>query len=142
MPDSSDHSLNLMKLFVFRLFGWSISLFSKHNERCERQYRHEPPPAFALHRQGSPSFQVQTLFVLLKPLSRSLNICMYLYIYKIHVRVHIQVHIRIRSHISISVKNLYIYLHVVTDTTTFEMELCGHKQATAQAHVRPHAVCD
>ena len=29
---------------------------------------------------------------------------------------------------------------VVTDTTTFELELRGHKQATAQAHVRPHCV--
>ena len=61
-----------------RLFGWSIALFSKHNERCERQYRHERPTAFALLRQGSPIFQVQTLFVLLKPLSRTQNIYRYL----------------------------------------------------------------
>ena len=31
---------------------------------------------------------------------------------------------------------------IIKDTTTFEMELCGHNQATAQAHVRPHGVCD
>ena len=35
---------------------------------------------------------------------------------------------------------IYIYKHVVTDTTTFEVELCGHKQATAHAHVQPHCV--
>ena len=40
-----------------RLSGWSIALFSQHNERCERQYRNEPPPAFSLLRQGSPSFK-------------------------------------------------------------------------------------
>ena len=28
----------------------------------------------------------------------------------------------------------------VTNTTTFVMELCGHKQSTAHAHVRPHCV--
>ena len=31
---------------------------------------------------------------------------------------------------------------IVKDATTFELELCGCKQATAQAHVRPHGVCD
>ena len=31
---------------------------------------------------------------------------------------------------------------VVTDTTTFELELCGCKQATAHAHGQPHGVCD
>ena len=30
---------------------------------------------------------------------------------------------------------------MVKDVTTFEMQLCGYKQATAQAHVRPHCVC-
>ena len=35
-------------------------------------------------------------------------------------------------------KNIYIYLHmsswIVTEATTFEMELRGHKQATAHSH--------
>ena len=38
---------------------------------------------------------------------------------------------------------LHIYFQIssiVKDTTKFEMELRGHKQATAQAHVRPHCV--
>ena len=30
---------------------------------------------------------------------------------------------------------------IVTDATTFEMELCGHKQATAHAHLQPQCVC-
>ena len=29
---------------------------------------------------------------------------------------------------------------IVTDATTFEMEFCGHTQATAHAHVQPHGV--
>ena len=40
--------------------------------------------------------------------------------------------------------NIYIFKYVsswiVTDATTFVMELCEHKQATAQAHVQPHCV--
>ena len=36
--------------------------------------------------------------------------------------------------------NIFVLSRIVKDTTTFEMELCGHKQATAQAHVRPHCV--
>ena len=28
-----------------------------------------------------------------------------------------------------------------TEATTFEMELRGHKQATAHAHLQPHCVC-
>ena len=35
----------------------SRPFFSKHNERCERQYRHKPQLAFVLLRQGSPSFK-------------------------------------------------------------------------------------
>ena len=35
---------------------------------------------------------------------------------------------------------VYIYIHVVKDTTTFETELCGCKQAAAHAHGRPHCV--
>ena len=58
--DSSNHSLSLMKLLsssdlrklrtepAVRWFGLSFAPFSKHNERFERQYRHEPPPEFSL----------------------------------------------------------------------------------------------
>ena len=59
-PDSSNHSLSLIKLFSFscpegnKLLDCSVGL--SHHERCERQYRHEPPPTCAL-RQGSPSFK-------------------------------------------------------------------------------------
>ena len=77
MPDSSKHSLYLMKLFVFscpegnKLRDCSIRLrpFSKHNERSDGQYRHELPPAFALLKPRSPSFKS-----LLRPLSRSPDI--------------------------------------------------------------------
>ena len=31
---------------------------------------------------------------------------------------------------------------IVTDTTTFELELCWCKRATAHAHLQPHGVCD
>ena len=41
-------------------------------------------------------------------------------------------------------KYIYIYINMsswtVTDATTFEMELCGCKQATAHAHLQPHGV--
>ena len=40
-----------------KLLDLSIALFSKHSERREHQHRHEPPPAFALLRHGSPSFK-------------------------------------------------------------------------------------
>ena len=36
--------------------------------------------------------------------------------------------------------NIFVLSWIVKDATTFEMELCGCKQATAQAHVRPHCV--
>ena len=37
---------------------------------------------------------------------------------------------------------IYIYMlsSIVKDATTFDLEFCGYKQATAQAHVRPHCV--
>ena len=39
---------------------------------------------------------------------------------------------------------IYIYIYmlssIVKDATTYELEFCGHKQVTAQAHVRPHCV--
>ena len=39
----------------------------------------------------------------------------------------------------------YIYIYtlssIVKDATTFEIELCGCKQATAHAHLQPHGVC-
>ena len=76
----------------------SIVLFSKQNERCERQYCFEPPPAFALLRQGSPSFKSRHSSSYSNPLSRSRNI----YIDFVHLIVHFQ--IRIRSRISIFLK--------------------------------------
>ena len=36
--------------------------------------------------------------------------------------------------------HMYMLSRIATDATTFEMELCGHKQATAQAYARPHCV--
>ena len=137
VPDSSNHSLSLIKLFSFSCPEGNkrLVLFSKHNERCERQYRHEPPPAF-VHHLSSPDTLclTQTTFKITE---------------HIHILVHIKIHIhlRIRSHISI-LKNICIYIYmchhesIVKDTTTFDMELCGCKQATAHAHLRPHGVCD
>ena len=103
VPDSSNHSLFLVKLlgssfpeknaegtsremvrFVFR------PSLSKHNERFARQYRCGPPPVSpdaGLLRLRSPSFQVLTFLVLLKPLSRSRNVHIHryrhIYIYKL-----------------------------------------------------------
>ena len=84
-----------MVRFVFRPF-------SRHNERSERQYRHEPPPAFALLKPRSPSFKS-----LLKPLSRSRNIekdidiDIDINIYIIHKHKHVYIYIYI---------HLYIYI--------------------------------
>ena len=77
-----------------RWFGLSFAPLSKHNERFARQYRCGPPPVSpdaGLLRLRSPSFQVLTFLVLLKPLSRSRHvhihrhrhrhICIYIYIY-------------------------------------------------------------
>ena len=133
VPESSNHSLYLIQVFSFscpeghKLLDCSVGLspFSpKHNERCERQYRHEPPPAFALLRQGSQSFKsrhslsysnhfqdhgIYTYTCTYKKgyAKTYTNTCSYtfpyLYIYKY----------------------LCIKKHIVTDTT-FEIELCGH----------------
>ena len=40
-----------------------------------------------------------------------------------------------------SLKYVFMLSSNIKDTTTFEMELCGRKQATTQAHVQPHCVC-
>ena len=80
VPDSSNHSLCLMKLLNFSSPGGNCGgtscemvrlVFRPSPEYNERQYRHEPPPAFALLKPRSPSFKS-----LLKPLSRSRNICL------------------------------------------------------------------
>ena len=123
-----------------RLFGWSIALLSKHNERCKRQYRHEPPPAFALLRQGSPSFKSRHSLSYTNHFQDH-GIYTFTCTYqKTYAYTYTNTHSYTFTHIYIQTC-LYIfeiYLHVVTDTTTFEMELCGHKQATAHAHVQSH----
>ena len=73
VPDSSNHSLCLMKLLNSSSPGETAGGTScemvrlvfrpipEHNERFARQYRYEPPPEFspdfALLRLGSPSFK-------------------------------------------------------------------------------------
>ena len=39
-------------------------------------------------------------------------------------------------------KNIYMLSSIVKDTTTFEIEMCGYKQATAHAHGGRHDVCN
>ena len=53
------------------MFGWSIARFYKHNDRCERQYRPRASTSVCPSQAGFTIFQVQTLFVLLKPHSSS-----------------------------------------------------------------------
>ena len=57
------------------------------------------------------------------------------------IRLHI--HFRIRSHISMF-ENICLYKNmlscIINDKTTFEMELCGRKRATAQAHAQSHCM--
>ena len=153
VPDSSNHSLSLIKLFSFscpegnKLLDCSVGLspfFSKDNERCERQYRHEATPALALLKQ-------------VHHLSSPDTLCLTQTTFKITEYFHILVHVKntyaytktntysytftYRYTRNICMKYIYIFvILVVKDTTTFEMELCGHKQATAHAHVRPHCV--
>ena len=88
VPDSSNHSLYLMKLFDL-----SFAPFSKHSERFERQYRHEPPPEFSLTLPfSSLVHHLSSLtLVLLKPLSRSQNVHIHRHIHKyfdIHTSCH------------------------------------------------------
>ena len=122
-PDSSNHSLYLMKLLS--------STYPEVN--CE----------------GTNDLH----FLLI-------HICRYTYTYiytctythiqiqiQIHIQVQIQIHIHIHIHLQEHIRS-HIYLKkfsymsscIVTDTTTFEFEFCGHKQAIAQAHVRPHCL--
>ena len=109
-PDSSNHSIYLMKLSrssylsgklrkepAVRWFGLSFALLTKRHERSERPYRHEPPQEFPLtlpfssfvHHLSSPD-----TFVLLKPLlrSRRMYTCTdtytYIYIYHEPSRTH------------------------------------------------------
>ena len=92
VPDSSNHSLSLIKLFSFSCPEGNkrLVLFSKQNERSERQYRPEPPPAF-VHHLSSPDTLclTQTTFKITE---------------HIHILVHIKIHIhlRIRSHIPLN----------------------------------------
>ena len=58
------------------------------------------------------------------------------------------VRVRPSTHGSMCVLHRLIYIHIiilelswiVTDTTTFELEFCGHTQATTHAHVQPLCV--
>ena len=120
--------------------GWSIALFSKHNLRCESQYRHKPPPAFALLRQGSPSFKSRHSFSYSNHFQHN----------GIHTfsRTYKNTHTYSYTFTYINFKNICIYIYmchhesIVTDATTFEMELCGCKQTTTHAHLQAHGVCD
>ena len=61
----------------------------KSHERSDCQYRHEPPPAFALLKPRSPSFKSS-----LRPLSRSRNIDKYKDIYTdMYIDIYTYVHI-------------------------------------------------
>ena len=91
-PDSSNHSLYLMKMFVFsrpkgnKLVDCSVGLFapfSSHNERSERQYRHEHPQAFALLKPRSPSFKSILTFNVTKHIYKDIDTD----IHKIHLHL-------------------------------------------------------
>ena len=136
VPDSSNHSLYLIKLFSFsnleENFGGnqppngSICLSNSPSPPSppppQSQPRPQPPHTTHRDRETETHRQRETekedkekdaaLFKLASP-----SIYIYIYIYK------------------------YTYV-IINDATTFEMELCGGKQATAQAHVRPYCVCD
>ena len=80
LPDSSNHSLYLMKMFVFsRPKGNKLV---DHNKRSERQYRHELPPAFALLKPSFTIFQVptQTTFKVSKHIYKDIDIDIYIFI--------------------------------------------------------------
>ena len=149
VPDSTNHSLSLIKLFSFsrpegnKLLDCSVglspsspSITNDENVTIATSLHPRLPFSGRVHHLSSPDTLclTQTTF----KITEYMHILVHV---KIHMRVHLQIHIRIRSHISISI-NICIYMavHVIKNTTTFEMELCGHKQATAQAHVRPHCV--
>ena len=116
------------------LSPFSTSITSDVNVSIATSLHQRLPFSGRVHHLSSPDTLclTQTTFKITEHIHTLVHI-------KIHMRMRIQIHIRVRSHISIS-KNICIKIHVVTDTTTFEMELCGRKQATAQAHVRPHCV--
>ena len=105
-------------------FGLSLAPFSKHNERFARQYRYSTKvsPDVALLKLSSPyvgSWKTKTL---------------YLYIY-IFVYDH---KISLYRKIFVFIKNMSSW--IVKDTSTFEMELCWCRQATAHAHVQSHCM--
>ena len=135
VPDSSNHSLSLIKLFSFSCPAGNkrLVLFSKHNERCERQYRHEPPPAF-VHHLSSPDTLclTQTTFKITE---------------HIHILVHIKIHIhlRLRSHISILKIFVYTYICVIMNqsskTPQHSTWNCVGANRPQHMHIYGHMVC-
>ena len=61
---------------------------------------------------------------------------------RVYVSAHVYMFMTFHNGFMFLLQLTYVYMlsRIVTEATTFEMELCGNKQATAQAHVRPHGV--
>ena len=110
-----------------RSFGWSFAFVSKHNERCERQYRNEPPPACALLKPRSPSFKS-----LLRPLFKITE----------HRLIHRHIHIHIRSHISQKM-HTYTYMchHESSRTPQHSNWNCESTNRPQHMHMEGHMVC-
>ena len=84
--------------------------FPEYNDRSERQYRHEPPPVFALLKPRSTSFKS-----LIKPLSRSRNIDTYI---DIDIDIEIDIDIDIDTDIDVYIY-IYIYIYIYVQMYLF-----------------------
>ena len=137
VADSSNHSLSLMNLLDCSV-GLSPFCQSITNDV-------NVSVATSLHPACAPLkhtiFQVQTLFVLLETLSRSRKKFTHLYITKNTHACTYKKNIFVYVHNSIF-KYLFIYRYVVTDTATFEMELCVGTNKPQHMNMYGHIVCD
>ena len=137
VPDSSNYSLYLMKLFSFsnleENFGGNQqpdgSSCLSNSPSLPSPPPPQPQPPHTTHRDKETETQRQretekedsekdvSHFKLASP------------------SIHFHIHLHIRSNVSIYNICIHVLSRIIKDTT-FEMELCGKKQATAHAHVQ------
>ena len=143
VPDSSNHSLYLIKLFSFsnlegnfggnQLPDGSIclslllllsSLLLHHNNTQHTTHRdRHRNTGTETDTETNPKFYERFARQTLS-LKRAFDLPQWFHVF---------------LQTSLKIKN-YMLSWIVKDTTTFEMELCGCKQATAHAHGQPHGV--
>ena len=148
VPDSSNHSLSLIKLFSFSrpegnklldcpvgLSPFSPSITNDLNVSIATSLHQRLPFSGRVHHLSSPDTLcvTQTTFKITEHIHILVQI-------KIHMHIHIQIHIRIRSHISISI-NICIFLYMSSKTPQHSKWNCVGANRPQHRHMDGHMVC-